>query len=168
MASDYGDRPAADHELVQSSTLGHDKAGTTAQLSVTVPHSKDASGIARDAMRSWLATWPCPQSLAADVLLVLSELVTNAVTHAASTAQVMATLRHDRLRLEVRDHSFGPPRLRTDGVAPGGFGLQIVATVADEWGWCTTPSGKVVWAEHHHVETGPRGAQGTRSPSESR
>jgi anti-sigma regulatory factor (Ser/Thr protein kinase) len=158
MASDHGSHLESENELIeliQPSPLGHDQRGTPAQLAVTVPRSKDASGIARDAMRCWLATWPCPQSLAADVLLVLSELVTNAVTHAASTAQVRATLHHDRVRLEVRDRSFRPPRLRTGGDAPGGFGLQFVATIADEWGWSTTATGKVVWAEHHHVEREP-------------
>jgi anti-sigma regulatory factor (Ser/Thr protein kinase) len=152
MALDDGNRHRSDRE-VDLSPLVHIKGRTPARLVVTVPRSNDASGVARDAMRRWLATWPSPGGLAAEVLLVLSELVTNAVIHAASTAYVTATLDHDRLRLEVHDRCFGPPRARNGGDGPGGYGLQFVATLADEWGWATTPTGTVVWTEDYRIET---------------
>jgi hypothetical protein len=37
--------------------------------------------------------------------------------------------------------------LRAPHASAGGQGLRIVASVADDFGWSTTNSGKFVWAE---------------------
>jgi anti-sigma regulatory factor (Ser/Thr protein kinase) len=83
-------------------------------------------------------------------LLVLSELVTNAVLHGAEPIEVYVCRDHDLLRIEVSD---GGPR--TDGVVPrsqgdprpGGRGLHIVNSLADRWGTTDSDTGKTVWAE---------------------
>ena len=105
--------------------------------------------MARDALRCWLEGWGCPSAVADDAVLVTSELVTNAVVHAASSARLSATLHAGRLRLEVYDDSVELPRPRDSSETAGGYGLQFVASLADDWGWSPTPTGKLVWAEHH-------------------
>ena len=147
MTSDHGNGNAPDVDTAARSTRPPQSS-----LELTVPHSTEAPTIARAALRAWLATWNCPGDLAADVTLVLSELVTNAVIHANSGADITAILHDHRLRVEVHDRSAEPPHVRTGHDGPGGFGLQFVATLADEWGWTITTPGKVVWTEHRHLD----------------
>jgi anti-sigma regulatory factor (Ser/Thr protein kinase) len=83
-------------------------------------------------------------------LLVLSELVTNAVLHGAEPIEVVVSRYGDVLRIEVSDGGS-----RTDGVVPrswddprpGGRGLHIVNSLATRWGTTDNTSGKTVWAE---------------------
>ena len=149
MSSDHGEQHPPDHSPISRSP--HDQGGTATELSLMVPPTTRAPSIARDALRRWLASSPFPPGAVADLLLVLSELVTNAVVHAMTEAHVRVTVNENWLRLEVHDRSSGPPRLRNGGDTPGGYGLQLVATIADDWGWSTTPTGKVVWAEHRNA-----------------
>jgi anti-sigma regulatory factor (Ser/Thr protein kinase) len=101
----------------------------------------------RRALSSWLRDVECSAATSRDVILVVSELVTNAVVHAGSVHRVVAALVDARLRIEVYDRDSRPPRLRPDGGPNGGFGLRIVAALADGWGWLPTRSGKLVWTE---------------------
>ena len=50
-----------------------------------------------------------------------------------------------RLRLEVHDGSSLLPASRDAARSAGGYGLQFVAALTDDWGWSTTPTGKCVW-----------------------
>jgi anti-sigma regulatory factor (Ser/Thr protein kinase) len=83
-------------------------------------------------------------------LLVLSELVTNAVLHGAEPIEVYVSRDGDVLRIEVSDGG-----ARTDGVVPrsqgdqrpGGRGLHIVNSLAQRWGTANNDTGKTVWAE---------------------
>jgi anti-sigma regulatory factor (Ser/Thr protein kinase) len=91
-------------------------------------------------------------STRADVaLLVLSELVTNAVLHGAEPIQASVSCDDDALRIEVFDgdrntSELGPVGARGGG-QPGGRGLQIVASLSRSWGITTHDDGKTVWAE---------------------
>jgi anti-sigma regulatory factor (Ser/Thr protein kinase) len=82
--------------------------------------------------------------------LVTSELVANAVGHAAGTRTVTVGLRVEGrlLRVEVRDGDATGPRQRSERAGrPGGHGMHIVDRVAHSWGWRPDPpGGKVVWA----------------------
>ena len=78
---------------------------------------------------------PCPDQVASDAQLVVSELTTNAVMHAQSAPTVIATFDDGRLRIEVHDHDPRPPQLGDRPGADGGWGLRIVAAAADGWGW---------------------------------
>jgi anti-sigma regulatory factor (Ser/Thr protein kinase) len=82
-----------------------------------------------------------------DVLLCVSELVTNAVVHARSAGELRITVRSDGVRIEVDDESPDTPRLAADGRPVGGRGLRIVDQLAASWGHATRPGGKTVWAE---------------------
>ncbi|MBY8883466.1 ATP-binding protein [Streptomyces sp. PTM05] len=82
-----------------------------------------------------------------DVVLAVSELVTNALRHCAGPARMRVVTREDGLLVEVHDDSQHPARprdARNDGT--GGYGLHIVEVLADRWGNRRTPRGKAVWA----------------------
>jgi anti-sigma regulatory factor (Ser/Thr protein kinase) len=93
-----------------------------------------------------------PAAVVVDALLVVSELVSNAIRHARTDFVVAAEIRGSTLRLEVRDYDTRPPALLgLDEESTSGRGLHMVSAIAAEWGWNTEEgggeSGKVVWAE---------------------
>ncbi|MCU0264776.1 MAG: ATP-binding protein [Actinomycetia bacterium] len=83
-------------------------------------------------------------------VLLVSELVTNAILHGRGPLELRARATGDSLRVEVHDADpRTAPTLSTD-VGPtddGGRGLQLVDILADRWGWAESPAGKVVWFE---------------------
>jgi anti-sigma regulatory factor (Ser/Thr protein kinase) len=115
-------------------------------LRVELGNSDRAPGTARRALEPWLNELDCGEGVAEGALIVLSELVTNAVMHTTTDAVVVATFDDQRLRLEVHD---GDPRgpVAVARAAAGGFGLTIVAALCDAWGWEPTTFGKRVWTE---------------------
>ena len=82
-------------------------------------------------------------------ILLVSELVTNAVLHGVSPFELRAQQSRAGLRVEVRDNNpTAIPVLRLDdGLAESGRGLQLVDTLADRWGWSEDGASKVVWFE---------------------
>ena len=81
-------------------------------------------------------------------MLVLSELVTNAMLHARAGCTIEVQHHDDLLRLDVRDPSPAPPTIGSatpDDI--GGRGLRLVAAIAQAWGWEPTDGGKRVWAD---------------------
>jgi anti-sigma regulatory factor (Ser/Thr protein kinase) len=85
------------------------------------------------------------------VALVTSELVTNALMHANQPFDVTIDLENDRVRVEVWDSSPSTDaqrRGRTPGLADvGGWGLEIVSRLSDDWGVHRNGERKYVWAE---------------------
>lgn len=84
-----------------------------------------------------------------DVLLLVAELVANAMLHAGGPLELVLDASPARLRIEVSDgsdHLPEPRRPHRPGV-PGGHGLFIVQRAADRWGADPTAGGKAVWAE---------------------
>jgi anti-sigma regulatory factor (Ser/Thr protein kinase) len=85
-------------------------------------------------------------------VLLVSELVTNAILHGRAPLELRAHTADSGLRVEVADHNPTSPPLLGDHenlFEPGGRGLQLVETLADRWGWseCDGGAGKVVWFE---------------------
>jgi DNA-binding NarL/FixJ family response regulator/anti-sigma regulatory factor (Ser/Thr protein kinase) len=80
------------------------------------------------------------------VQLLLSELVTNAVLHAASEPKVAIQVLRDRVHIEIVDSSTGSATPRAAGRKDeSGRGLGIVDALAQSWGTTPLPDGKVVW-----------------------
>ncbi|MCX4591521.1 ATP-binding protein [Streptomyces sp. NBC_01549] len=116
-----------------------------------VPLARD---FARQALHAWgwLPAASADQRAAAeDVLLVVSELVTNACLHAEGPDELRISCDNKVLRVEVSDRGAGQPAPRTPHRAgrPGGHGMFIVQRLCLDWGVARTPgvAGKTVWAE---------------------
>jgi anti-sigma regulatory factor (Ser/Thr protein kinase) len=94
-----------------------------------------------------------PASVRADVLLLVTELVTNAVRHAGvgpeQPVRVAVRRLPQRVRAEVTDPGSGFTRVhpRSNGDDSGGWGLLLVDRIADRWGAWPTASGTCVWFE---------------------
>ena len=90
-------------------------------------------------------------SVAFDVRLLVSELVTNSVQHAQVSADdsIVLAVRFtdDNVRVEVHDHGpgFEPPATPPPEDADAGWGLFLVEQLADAWG--VGDGGKGVWFE---------------------
>ncbi|KES03656.1 ATPase [Streptomyces toyocaensis] len=100
----------------------------------------------------WLPASSADQRAAAeDVLLVVSELVTNACLHAEGPDHLAITCDRKVIRLEVTDRGTGQPAPRTPHQAgrPGGHGMFIVQRLCLDWGVVRVRdvAGKTVWAE---------------------
>jgi serine/threonine-protein kinase RsbW len=93
----------------------------------------------------------CPG--ADDVVLLSSELATNAVLHSASgtdgTFCVSVLTESGRVRIEVHDLGSDTVPVACLSLQPreSGSGLNLVEMIADRWGFYGGPTGRVVWFE---------------------
>jgi anti-anti-sigma factor len=89
-----------------------------------------------------------PSRLAADAVLVASELVTNAFEHARTPATVYLGLRPETIRVAVADSSpVRPRRRRVTADDDRGRGLNLVDALSQRWGvLATSGGGKLVWS----------------------
>ncbi|MDX3801894.1 ATP-binding protein [Streptomyces sp. AK04-3B] len=93
------------------------------------------------------------EPLAETLILLVSELVTNAVVHTGCPAVLRLSLpggaaEPSIVRLEVADSSDRAPVPRCAGdEATGGRGLALVDGLADRWGWSVEGAGKRIWCE---------------------
>lgn len=130
-------------ERLEPTSAYHLAAGTwpltvVGHLQLSLPATVDAPPGAREAAGALLIDRVGAREIG-DALLMLSELVTNAIRHArASPAEpidVHIALAPDRIRVEVRDGGEGfdvaAPPLSGSG---GGLGLVIVDRAASRWG----------------------------------
>ena len=110
---------------------------------LSLPRSLVAPLMARDAVRSACEEWTLP-GVVDDALLVVSELVENAVRYAGSEPLLRVELHAGGLSLAVRDDNPEPP---AHHAGPWQGGLDLVDRMCVARG--STPSsggGKVVWA----------------------
>lgn len=106
-------------------------------------------GRARAELQKALANW-CLNAVEDAALVVLSELVTNAVQHARVSPGREIETRYLReaggVRIEVHDASDERPTARVPGES-GGWGLGLVDELSDRWGVDDRDGvGKSVWA----------------------
>ncbi|MEU8768198.1 ATP-binding protein [Streptomyces griseus] len=98
---------------------------------------------------------PIEDGILQGLLLIVSELVTNAVKHAALLSPELAVevaVAADWVRVSVEDnHPYRPTALETDYAQTGGRGLLLVKVITEEaGGTCdvehTAGGGKIIWA----------------------
>ncbi|MFB7528897.1 ATP-binding protein [Streptomyces sp. NPDC056178] len=92
------------------------------------------------------------EPLAETLILLISELVTNAVVHTGCPAVLRMLFGSagatGTVRVEVADTSCRPPLQRhARGEDTGGRGLELVDGLADRWGWQPEGAGKRIWCE---------------------
>jgi anti-sigma regulatory factor (Ser/Thr protein kinase) len=103
------------------------------------------------AMRRWVTSLlnDLSEDVRLDVLLVCTELASNAYEHAEGPRVVRVERLADFVRVEVDDGT--PAELPHIGESrlgdSRGRGLMLVAQLSRCWGTRETPSGKTVWAE---------------------
>ncbi|MFE5834953.1 SpoIIE family protein phosphatase [Streptomyces sp. NPDC056508] len=119
---------------------------------------------ARAFVRDTLQGWGHPE-LVDDAVVLTSELVTNAVVHAGTAADVLCLRSDDSIRVEVSDRYPEreiPVQSGRTLVAPdreNGRGLLLCAALAHRWGVDYSPTRKHVW---FHLDL-PQRPVGTRS-----
>ncbi|MFP3991025.1 ATP-binding protein [Streptomyces sp. E11-3] len=98
--------------------------------------------------RGHLRRWQVPDPLAEDIVLAVSELVTNAVRHAEEADEAVSLwvrCGRDELRIEVDDGNPAPAALRHAAAADvSGRGLLLVDILSHGWG--VSDDGKTTWA----------------------
>jgi serine phosphatase RsbU (regulator of sigma subunit)/PAS domain-containing protein/anti-sigma regulatory factor (Ser/Thr protein kinase) len=111
-----------------------------------VPPDPAAVGALRVGVAEWLGARGLGDSLFTTELIV-TELVTNAIRHAAGPIAVRLMV-DQRLICEVSDGSSTSPHLGTAAATDeGGRGLFLVARLSDQWGTRYTRDGKIIWSE---------------------
>ena len=117
---------------------------------VLLPHRPQSASAARALLRQELDGAAVDPELVADVVLVLSELINNAVLHARplelGDIRVGWQIAPKAIRLSITDGGGQSlPAPRRPGVVTG-RGLQIVAQMAREWGVERSTDASTVWA----------------------
>ena len=133
----------------------HSARGRSAEL--TLPPKSTSPARARRFVGDTLAGWRVEDG--DDVVLVVSELVTNALLHARTPMTVhLDDEEKGTVRLAVTDASPQALQERHFSVDSGtGRGLRLLASLASEWGvewhdggktvWCRVPLGRTSYAE---------------------
>jgi GAF domain-containing protein/anti-sigma regulatory factor (Ser/Thr protein kinase) len=100
--------------------------------------------------RHWVAAHlrDLPSDVSGCAALLTSELVTNAVLHAATPMCVTLHILTDRIRVDVADGNPSFPAIKEYGRdAATGRGLTLFNTLASDWGVQAVEGGKIVWFE---------------------
>ncbi|WP_435059063.1 ATP-binding protein [Streptomyces sp. bgisy060] len=124
-----------------------------AAFEIRMPAQPDRVAQARKTTAAHLARWGVPLALADDVVLVVSELVTNAIEHGQGDVVLRVERRRAHLYVGVADGSPVRAAIRpTNEEDPGGRGLVLVDALSAGWG--TTEDGQLTWA--HVTNSGGR------------
>jgi anti-sigma regulatory factor (Ser/Thr protein kinase) len=106
-----------------------------------------ARGFCTDHLLEVLGHGGDAQDCIADVALVVSELVTNAVNAECNAVDVNVALHRDHVQVGVYDSGLGlPAMMDPESGDPHGRGLRIVDELARSWGVLPEGNGKQVWA----------------------
>ncbi|MEU3693933.1 ATP-binding protein [Streptomyces narbonensis] len=117
-------------------------AGNTGTSPVRTP--AQARQLVRHTLAALGPLWP---SQVEDLLLVTSELVTNALRHAGGVTGFGIGIGRDRVTVSVSDASGEVPlHQHREGLRPGGYGWPIVLRLCPEVTVDTGPDGKTIHA----------------------
>ena len=150
-----GDAPSPAAQRTRGYTDGDETTmGTstiTARAAATFPPVGRSVATARAFVRDTLQGWGLAD-VVDDAVVLTSELVTNAVVHAGTTAEVLCLRSDDAVRIEVVDHYperelpvQDPSHSFSNPDREGGRGLMLCAALADRWGVDYTTTEKRVW-----------------------
>ncbi|MET7452281.1 SpoIIE family protein phosphatase [Streptomyces sp. NPDC005574] len=150
-----GTLPQQRHEPVGQAALHADNRSRSSVITARAAASFEPLGrsvaSARSFVRDTLQGWGFADIID-DAVVLTSELVTNAVVHAGTAADVLCLRSDDGVRIEVADHYpereiplQGSPVNMGSPDREGGRGLQLCAALAGRWGVEYTPTRKQVW-----------------------
>ncbi|MFC8344268.1 SpoIIE family protein phosphatase [Streptomyces sp. NPDC057280] len=147
--------PHQRHEPVGHGALHADNRTRSSVITARAAASFEPVGrsvaSARSFVRDTLQGWGFAD-IVDDAVVLTSELVTNAVVHAGTAADVLCLRSDDGVRIEVADRYpereiplQGHPATMGSPDREGGRGLQLCAALAARWGVDYTPTHKQVW-----------------------
>ncbi|WP_432198764.1 SpoIIE family protein phosphatase [Streptomyces sp. bgisy027] len=147
--------PHQRHEPVGQAALHVDNRTRSSVITARAAASFDPVGrsvaSARSFVRDTLQGWGFAD-IVDDAVVLTSELVTNAVVHAGTSADVLCLRSEEGVRIEVADRYpereiplQGSPVNMGSPDREGGRGLQLCAALAGRWGVEYTPTHKQVW-----------------------
>ncbi|WP_405730596.1 SpoIIE family protein phosphatase [Streptomyces sp. NBC_00028] len=165
--------PQQRHEPVGHGALHVDNRTRSSVITARAAASFEPVGrsvaSARSFVRDTLQGWGFADIID-DAVVLTSELVTNAVVHAGTAADVLCLRSDDGVRIEVADRYpereiplQGHPATMGSPDREGGRGLQLCAALAGRWGVDYTPTHKQVWFQLDL----PERAVGTRAAGPS-
>ncbi|CAM5497785.1 ATP-binding protein [Streptomyces pseudogriseolus] len=129
--------------------------GDPSEGEVPLPSLPESAAVARRLVQIVvLRRWGLTPQLTEDAVLLVSELVGNAVRHTGARAFGLR-MRHRRgwIRVEVRDPSRALPCLMpVQDLDISGRGLFLVDKLADRWGVDLLSHGKTTWFEMRVVD----------------
>jgi len=132
----------------QESDAAESQPWTPAELRREIPANTEAARVAREAV-TFLAEG-IPQQELETARLLVTELVTNSVTHGPTgrkaTVELHVGVERDLLRIEVADRSTAPAR-RKPPTHEGGYGLALVDAMASRWDAGPQNGRNVTWFE---------------------
>ncbi len=135
-------------------------------LDIVLPPAPVSVSAARHAVAELLlhGAEPAPLVVVEDVLLLVSELVTNAVLHAATDTRVSASLQDGTVCVAVGDDDpvHAPFLAERGSMATNGRGVMLVDALATDWGIDLRDDSKVVWFEVSYDELGVTAAKPER------
>lgn len=122
----------------------------TSPAEVVLPLDVGAAARSREFLRTAICSTHHVAAIE-DAELLVSELVTNGLRHAAPPIVLRVECESaDSLRIAVRDGSQTLPYVnRAQPEDEGGRGLFLVDYISDEWGAEPTTNGKVTWFRLH-------------------
>jgi anti-sigma regulatory factor (Ser/Thr protein kinase) len=134
-----------------ASAKGPDPARSPGSLRLQLERSVRAPAIARSAVGEQLLATGIDGSFAQTVVLLVSEVVSNAVRHSGGPTDAAITLEaivtDDAVRIAVTDAGEGfTPRPRDPDRLGEGYGLYLVEKAARDWG-VERDGGTTVWFE---------------------
>ena len=129
-------------------------------LQLELPCDPASGRVAREALHALSGSGLRREELA-DVLLLTTELVTNAIRHGIGGAATLEVTREPSgLRVSVsNDGDLTVPAPRAGG-PDGGWGLQLVEAVSGEWGRSSEHGRTSAWFELQHPRAHPAPAPG--------
>lgn len=132
-------------ELTTPAWSGLEKRADDERTAVFLPSPYSLGGVRRFVRRT-LSDWDLGEFVG-DAELAVSELATNAVSHAVSPFEVSVRRSASSFTLQVRDTNPAQPEHREPSVTRSdGRGLGIISVLTEAWGVDADGRGKAVWA----------------------
>jgi anti-sigma regulatory factor (Ser/Thr protein kinase) len=113
-----------------------------------LPAQASAAATGRAFARSFCQRHALTEETTDAVVLLVSELVTNAYLHARSTTHLTLALRDRLIVIEASDNSPTPPTVQEPSrTRSGGRGLLLLENLGSRWGVRPDIDGKTIWVE---------------------